>query len=369
MAMEILIPSAAIRNLIREDKVHQIYGMMQTGQAKHGMQTFNQSLAALYFKRMITLETALARSSYPDELQEIINRGPASLNPALHRVGGGVPEMPSFVWKGKTRTGQVQEGQLLPTRATPPSAVLRRQQIQVTSIREKGRESSYPPPRRRRRRQAASPSSPASSRSCSTPACRWCSAWRSSATRRRTAPSRPIIQQVRTDVEAGASLADAMRKHPKAFDNLFTNMVAAGEAGGILDIILQRLSVYIEKAVKLNSPGQVGADLPGVDHRHRRPRGRSSSSGRSSRSSPSSSPAWAARCRCLTRIVIGASNFVADYSSSSWSVIVAGVIAIASCTRPRTAGGSSTARCSRSRSSACCCARSPWPASAARSAP
>src|SRR4051795_11310550 len=83
MAMEILIPSAAIRNLIREDKVHQIYGMMQAGQAKHGMQTFNQSLAALYFKRLITLETALARSSYPDELQEIINRGPAALNPAL----------------------------------------------------------------------------------------------------------------------------------------------------------------------------------------------------------------------------------------------------------------------------------------------
>jgi twitching motility protein PilT len=83
MAMEILIPNSAIRNLIREDKVHQIYGMMQTGQARHGMQTFNQSLAALYFKRMISLETAMSRSSYPDELQEIINRGPASLNPAL----------------------------------------------------------------------------------------------------------------------------------------------------------------------------------------------------------------------------------------------------------------------------------------------
>ena len=55
MAMEILIPNSAIRNLIREDKVHQIYGMMQAGQAKYGMQTFNQSLAALYFKRMITL--------------------------------------------------------------------------------------------------------------------------------------------------------------------------------------------------------------------------------------------------------------------------------------------------------------------------
>jgi len=83
LAMEILVPNSAIRNLIREDKVHQIYGMMQTGQAKYGMQTFNQSLASLYFKRMITLQTALSRSSYPEELQEIIARGPASLNPNL----------------------------------------------------------------------------------------------------------------------------------------------------------------------------------------------------------------------------------------------------------------------------------------------
>ncbi len=83
LAMEILIPTAAIRNLVREDKVHQIYGMMQAGQSKHGMQTFNQSLATLYFKRMISLQTALARSSYPDELQEIINRGPSTLNPML----------------------------------------------------------------------------------------------------------------------------------------------------------------------------------------------------------------------------------------------------------------------------------------------
>ncbi len=83
MSMEILIPNSAIRNLIREDKIHQVYGMMQTGQSKYGMQTFNQSLAQLYFKRKINLKTAMARSSMPDELQEIISRGEQALNPAV----------------------------------------------------------------------------------------------------------------------------------------------------------------------------------------------------------------------------------------------------------------------------------------------
>jgi type IV pilus assembly protein PilC len=62
-----------------------------------------------------------------------------------------------------------------------------------------------------------------------------------------------IIDAVRNDVESGSSLAEAMKRHPAAFDNLYVNMIAAGEAGGILDIILQRLSTYIEKAVKLKN--------------------------------------------------------------------------------------------------------------------
>src|SRR5436190_9523011 len=62
-----------------------------------------------------------------------------------------------------------------------------------------------------------------------------------------------VILQTRTDVESGASLAEAMRQHPKTFDPLFTNMIAAGEAGGILDTILKRLATYIEKAVKLTN--------------------------------------------------------------------------------------------------------------------
>ncbi len=75
MAMEILIPNSAIRNLVREDKIHQIYGAMQAGQEKFGMQTFNQSLQNLYVQKQISLEAALARSSNADELQDMINRG------------------------------------------------------------------------------------------------------------------------------------------------------------------------------------------------------------------------------------------------------------------------------------------------------
>jgi twitching motility protein PilT len=75
VALEIMIPTPAIRNLIREDKIHQIYSAMQTGQEKMGMQTMNQSLASLYQRKQVTLEAALEKSSNKDELQDLINRG------------------------------------------------------------------------------------------------------------------------------------------------------------------------------------------------------------------------------------------------------------------------------------------------------
>jgi twitching motility protein PilT len=74
MALEIMIPNSAVRNLIREDKIHQIYSMMQTGGEKFGMQTLNQSLASLYQKRSITLETAMTITSNADELKELCER-------------------------------------------------------------------------------------------------------------------------------------------------------------------------------------------------------------------------------------------------------------------------------------------------------
>jgi twitching motility protein PilT len=88
-SLEIMIPTPGIRNLIREDKVHQIYSAMQTGQDKFGMQTANQSLATLYMKKLVTLEDAMTASSNREELQEMINRGVGVVAGAgLGRPGG-----------------------------------------------------------------------------------------------------------------------------------------------------------------------------------------------------------------------------------------------------------------------------------------
>ena len=95
VSLEIMVPNPAIRNLIRDDKIHQIYGAMQAGQEKLGMQTANQSLASLYMKRLITLEAALAASSMKDELQDMINRGVGVVAGAgLGRPAGTGPARP-----------------------------------------------------------------------------------------------------------------------------------------------------------------------------------------------------------------------------------------------------------------------------------
>ncbi len=73
-----------------------------------------------------------------------------------------------------------------------------------------------------------------------------------------------VIRRVKRDVEEGSTLSDAIRKHPKAFDNLFVNLVAAGEVGGILDVILNRLAAYIEKAAKLKKKVKGAMTYPGI---------------------------------------------------------------------------------------------------------
>src|SRR6476619_603088 len=91
VSLALMVPNSAIRNLIRDDKVHQIYGAMQAGQEKLGMQTANQSLASLYMKKLITLETAMMTSSNKDELQDMINRGVGVVAGAGLGRGPGTP--------------------------------------------------------------------------------------------------------------------------------------------------------------------------------------------------------------------------------------------------------------------------------------
>jgi len=88
LAIEVMVPNSAIRNLIREDKIHQIYSQMQVGQARFGMQTFNQSLMALLQKRLISMDEAMSRSSDPDELRTMISGGTVVRRPQ------GPPTMP-----------------------------------------------------------------------------------------------------------------------------------------------------------------------------------------------------------------------------------------------------------------------------------
>lgn len=161
--------------------------------------------------------------------------------------------MPNFVWRGRTRAGQMQEGVLLADTRDSAVANLRRQQIQIVSIREKGREIPLLPklPQGVSSKQLAIFTRQFSVMLDAGLPLVQCLEILGEQEANRT--FREIIAKVRSDVESGASLADAMAKHPKAFDNLYTNMIAAGEAGGILDVILQRLSTYIEKSVKLKS--------------------------------------------------------------------------------------------------------------------
>lgn len=170
--------------------------------------------------------------------------------------------MPSFVWKGKNRFGAFQEGILIADTRDAATAILRRQNVQLTSIKEKGRELRLIPkfPRGVGAKRVAIFTRQFSVMLDAGLPLVQCLEILGEQEENRT--FREIIQQVRTDVESGSNLADSMRKHPKAFDNLYVSMIAAGEAGGILDVILQRLATYIEKVVRLNSQVQSALIYP-----------------------------------------------------------------------------------------------------------
>jgi type IV pilus assembly protein PilC len=164
--------------------------------------------------------------------------------------------MPTFAYSGRTRGGQTVTGERVADTMDAAVAALRRDQIMVTRI---------DPAKAEKAAKAAKPAGP---KSKSVPAKNLAIFTRQFSVMidaglplvqcleilGKQEPHKnfsAVILKVREDVESGAALADAMKKHPKTFDALFSNMIAAGEAGGILDTILKRLAVYIEKNVKL----------------------------------------------------------------------------------------------------------------------
>jgi type IV pilus assembly protein PilC len=160
--------------------------------------------------------------------------------------------MPAYVFKGKTRSGAATSGERTADSKDAVIAMLRREQILVTSVKEKGKEIALP-----KFGGGIKPKDVAIfTRQFSVmidAGLPLVQCLEILGTQQDNPNFQKVLLQVRQDVEGGSSLADAMKKHPKVFDDLFTNMIAAGEAGGILDTILKRLAQYIEKAVKLKS--------------------------------------------------------------------------------------------------------------------
>jgi type IV pilus assembly protein PilC len=155
-----------------------------------------------------------------------------------------------FVWEGKTRQGTVQKGELAATNKEEVLTLLRKQNILPIAVNAKPRELKlkFGQPKVTDKDIVILTRQLATMIDAGLPLVQ-CLDILGSQTANKTLAS--IVTQVRTDVESGATFADALKKHPKVFDNLYVNMVAAGEAGGILDTILQRLATYMEKFAKI----------------------------------------------------------------------------------------------------------------------
>ncbi len=161
--------------------------------------------------------------------------------------------MPTYVFKGRNRFNEVVVGERVATDRGALEAMLRREQIILTNAREKGREIGLP---KVGREKVKSKDLALFTRQFSVmldAGLPLVQCLEILGQQQDNKFFQKVIFQTRADVESGSTLADAMSKHPRVFDQLYSNMVAAGETGGILDIILQRLSTYLEKMVKLKS--------------------------------------------------------------------------------------------------------------------
>ncbi len=158
--------------------------------------------------------------------------------------------MPTYSWKGKNKMGKMQEGSVSAENKDAVIALLRRQQIMVSAVTEKGKELAVPKMGGSvKQKEIAIFTRQFSVMIDAGLPLVQCLEILGSQQKNRL--FQRVLFQVRQDVESGSTLAVSMRKHPKVFSSLYANMIAAGESGGILDTILQRLAAYIEKNVKL----------------------------------------------------------------------------------------------------------------------
>ena len=156
--------------------------------------------------------------------------------------------MPAYAWKGKNRLGDLQEGVIVAETRDGASATLKRNGIQVLSVKPQSATGGKSFGKVKAKDLAIFTRQFSVMIDAGLPLVQCLEIL---GAQQADKGFQKIIAAVRSDVEQGATLQTALSKHPKAFNDLYVNMVGAGEAGGILDVILQRLSGYIEKAVKL----------------------------------------------------------------------------------------------------------------------
>ena len=160
--------------------------------------------------------------------------------------------MPTYVFKGRNRLNEIVVGERVADNREALRALLRREQVTLTSVKEKGREIGIPKIGGRKKVKSKDLSIFTRQFSVMIDAgLPLVQCLEILAQQQDNKYFQQILMQVRQDVEEGSTLAAAMGRHPRVFDQLYANMVEAGETGGILDIILQRLSTFIEKIVKL----------------------------------------------------------------------------------------------------------------------
>jgi type IV pilus assembly protein PilC len=161
--------------------------------------------------------------------------------------------MPTYVFKGRNRLNEIVVGERVADNREALRQILRREQVILTSVKEKGREIGIPKIGGARKKVKSKELSIFTRQfsvmiDAGLPLVQCLEIL---AQQQENKYFQQILMQVRQDVEEGSTLAAAMARHPKVFDQLYSNMVEAGETGGILDLILQRLSTFIEKIVKL----------------------------------------------------------------------------------------------------------------------